>query len=90
MGTLIKRVWKSKISNLEKNIYHISIMPCFDKKLEAFKNQSRYSTTNLDVDLVIDAVELDDYIKTKQIQFLQKNYLRKLNEFINPPIQSKG
>lgn len=90
MGTLIKRVWKCKISRMKESIYHVSIMPCFDKKLEAFKKQSRYSSTNLDVDQVIDALELNDFIKKKQIDFLQESYIKKMNKFINVPVQKKG
>lgn len=53
MGTLVKDLLSGQV---DRNIYHLTVMPCYDKKLEAarqdFVNQL---TTDRDVDCVITA-----------------------------------
>ncbi|KAF2883849.1 hypothetical protein ILUMI_22318 [Ignelater luminosus] len=66
MGSLIKD-WVSK--NLSgRSIYHVTVMPCYDKKLEAaredFFNQEIQSR---DVDCVITAIELEQMLQNDGI-----------------------
>eukprot|EP00494_Astrolonche_serrata_P027943 UN28208 len=75
---------KKEISNRE--IYHICIMPCFDKKLEATRKQFR-TETERDVDLVITPIELFDYMDENKIEF---NKLEKQNILIYGPIAPKN
>ncbi|KAJ7497310.1 iron hydrogenase [Mycena latifolia] len=66
MGTLVKN-WMGQIwGKLPHEIYHVSIMPCYDKKLEASRSDfynSVYSTR--DVDCVITTGELELILKEK-------------------------
>ena len=38
MGSLVKRFWAKQNGVVPASIYHCSIMPCFDKKLEAARD----------------------------------------------------
>lgn len=38
MGTLVKRMWASRMGLLPSRVYHASIAPCYDKKLEASRD----------------------------------------------------
>lgn len=38
MGSLVKRFWAEQHGLKAEAIYHCSIMPCFDKKLEAARD----------------------------------------------------
>lgn len=62
MGALLKRI-------RERNVYHVTLMPCFDKKLEAsrsdFKNES---TDEQDVDCVLTPVELEEILNDEGAQ----------------------
>ncbi|KAJ7462324.1 iron hydrogenase [Mycena galericulata] len=66
MGTLVKN-WMGPIwGKLPHEIYHVSVMPCYDKKLEASRTDfynSVYSTR--DVDCVITTGELELILKEK-------------------------
>ncbi|KIY73029.1 iron hydrogenase [Cylindrobasidium torrendii FP15055 ss-10] len=60
MGTLVKSWMGSQWGKLPNQIYHVSIMPCYDKKLEASRSDfynELYSSR--DVDCVITTGELD-------------------------------
>ncbi|CAK5281724.1 unnamed protein product [Mycena citricolor] len=60
MGTLVKNWMGQKWGRLPNEIYHVTVMPCYDKKLEASRTDfynSVYSTR--DVDCVITTGELE-------------------------------
>jgi iron only hydrogenase large subunit-like protein len=59
MGTLIKQWW-----GRGKNIFHVTIMPCFDKKLEASRQDFVFDGER-EVDLVLSTVELDELLTSK-------------------------
>ncbi|KAK5645559.1 hypothetical protein RI129_006859 [Pyrocoelia pectoralis] len=67
MGSLIKD-WVSR--NLgEKSIYHVTVMPCYDKKLEAAREDFFNTTTeSRDVDCVITAIEIEQMLQSSDIQ----------------------
>jgi iron only hydrogenase large subunit-like protein len=54
-----------------RNVYHVTVMPCYDKKLEAarpdFYDDSLHSR---DVDCVLTTQEILDIIREKQIDFV--------------------
>lgn len=55
MGSLIKQWTQVK----DKQIYHVTVMPCYDKKLEASRPDFFDDTTqSRDVDCVITASEI--------------------------------
>lgn len=53
------------------DIYHTTIMPCYDKKLEASRDDFYNDIFNTkDVDCVLTTTEIIDIIKEKQIDFI--------------------
>ncbi|KAK0461096.1 iron hydrogenase [Desarmillaria tabescens] len=66
MGTLVKNWMGSKRGKLPHKIYHVSVMPCYDKKLEASRSDfynEVYATR--DVDCVITTGELELMMREK-------------------------
>jgi len=66
MGTLVKNWMGPKWGKLPQEIYHVSVMPCYDKKLEASRSDfynSIFSTR--DVDCVITTGELELLMREK-------------------------
>jgi iron only hydrogenase large subunit-like protein len=60
MGSLVKTHLSGKLNVAREKIYHLTVMPCFDKKLEASRENFKDDVTGAaDVDLVITAVELE-------------------------------
>lgn len=52
MGSLVKQWVKNKYG--ERSIYHVSVMPCYDKKLEASRDDFfDKETQSRDVDCVV-------------------------------------
>ncbi|KAL1122207.1 hypothetical protein AAG570_003612, partial [Ranatra chinensis] len=57
-GTLVKKVLASRMNLAPNEVYHVTLMPCYDKKLEA--SRSQFATGGVrDVDCVITPVELN-------------------------------
>ncbi|KAI0699233.1 iron hydrogenase [Cytidiella melzeri] len=66
MGTLVKEWMASKWHRSPSQIYHVTVMPCYDKKLEASRQDfynDVYSTR--DVDCVITTGELELMMREK-------------------------
>ena len=63
MGSLVKDHLSKKLQASPDSIFHLTVMPCFDKKLEAtrpdFYNEK---TDSHDVDLVITTVEVEQML----------------------------
>ena len=76
MGHLIKKY----LFNGNENVYHVTIMPCFDKKLEASRKDYLINDTNKEVDCVITSVELQNMLIEKNIDIL--NYETKNDDNI--------
>ena len=72
MGSLVKSIWRKQNDKLpaEARIYHATIMPCFDKKLEASR---RYfineETKEADVDTVLTPIELEQLLQEQGLSF---------------------
>ncbi|KAK9889808.1 hypothetical protein WA026_007180 [Henosepilachna vigintioctopunctata] len=66
MGSLVKN-WLNR--NLDgREIYHITVMSCFDKKLEASREEfSSKETNSKEVDCVITAIELEQMLENDNI-----------------------
>ena len=67
-GSLVKDYFASTLSITPDRIYHVSIMPCFDKKLEASREDfynDRYRTR--DVDCVLTSVEVEKMLIEKEV-----------------------
>ncbi len=68
MGSILKYYIGEKLSLLPNQIYHVAVMPCYDKKLEA----SRPSFTNetyktRDVDCVITTGEIEKMFEEQSL-----------------------
>jgi cytosolic iron-sulfur assembly component 3 len=62
MGSLVKRVAAPRRGIAPESVYHVAIMPCFDKKLEAARDDFYVPGTNdtREVDCVLSSAELLD------------------------------
>ncbi|KAL0576659.1 Cytosolic Fe-S cluster assembly factor nar1 [Marasmius crinis-equi] len=72
MGTLVKEWMGRKWDRSPEEIYHVTVMPCYDKKLEASRSDfynDVYSTR--DVDCVITTGELERLLKDKNYDLAQ-------------------
>ncbi|KAG5513793.1 hypothetical protein PMAC_000831 [Pneumocystis sp. 'macacae'] len=69
-GTIIKSKLTKALNKQKHNIYHVSIMPCFDKKLEASREEFSENGAR-DVDCVITTSEILEMLKDYSLD-LQK------------------
>lgn len=70
MGALIKQQ-AVRESKKKSDVYHVSLMPCFDKKLEASRQEFKDEDTGVsDVDCVLTPVELEDILKDEGVYLL--------------------
>jgi len=68
MGLIIKTYFSKELEKTPDEIYHVTLMPCYDKKLEASREDfysEVYSTR--DVDLVITSVEIENMLLERDI-----------------------
>ncbi|XP_062619523.1 cytosolic Fe-S cluster assembly factor narfl-like [Saccostrea cucullata] len=68
MGSLVKDYFASKHGLVPSQIYHVTVMPCYDKKLEASR-QDFYSDVyqTRDVDCVITSGEVEKMLEKENI-----------------------
>ncbi|XP_069167151.1 cytosolic Fe-S cluster assembly factor narfl [Procambarus clarkii] len=68
MGMLVKELWCTQKGITPDKIYHVTVMPCFDKKLEASRDDfysELYSTR--EVDCVITSVEVEQMLSRDEV-----------------------
>lgn len=72
MGSLVKD-YLAKLKHYSANeIYHITLMPCYDKKLEASRGEFHNDELQTrDVDCVITAIELEVLLRNEQVDFAE-------------------
>jgi iron only hydrogenase large subunit-like protein len=75
MGALIKELYSSSTGKQKSDIYHVALMPCFDKKLEASRNDFKYPSHNgeneyKDVDCVLTPLEFEEILKDEGVTLL--------------------
>jgi iron only hydrogenase large subunit-like protein len=71
MGTLVKHLLPQHLG-LElqpSQIYHVSIMPCYDKKLEASRIQFQDDKGVRDVDCVLTTIEIESMLQSKGLNW---------------------
>ena len=68
-GVLVKDVLAKRKNLLPKQIYHVGLMMCFDKKLEASRLDFAREDIR-DVDTVITSIELEELLDEKKIDFM--------------------
>jgi len=71
MGSLIKTMYARRSGVSGDKVWHLSVMPCFDKKLEASREEFADSNGVRDVDCVITTAELIKLIEERGINFLE-------------------
>eukprot|EP00116_Pleurobrachia_bachei_P004616 sb/3464878/ len=59
MGALVKSTVSRIHGVTQDSVYHVSVMPCYDKKLEASRAEFKSETTS-EVDLVLSTAEIED------------------------------
>ncbi|XP_028967410.1 cytosolic iron-sulfur assembly component 3 [Galendromus occidentalis] len=70
MGSFVKTFLGSKLSIAPDKLYHVTVMPCFDKKLEASRDDFFNEVTqSKDVDCVITPVELEELMLKQNVVF---------------------
>ncbi|KAI8075852.1 iron hydrogenase [Gilbertella persicaria] len=72
MGSLVKDYFAKKTGLTPNQIYHVSIMPCYDKKLEASRPDfflEQYNTR--EVDCVLTTSEIDKMVIEHNLDFTQ-------------------
>ncbi|KAM3581024.1 Cytosolic Fe-S cluster assembly factor nar1, variant 2 [Umbelopsis sp. WA50703] len=70
MGSIVKDFYAKQLGLRPNQIYHISVMPCYDKKLEASRPDffdEQYQTR--DVDCVLTTIEVDKMFSEQNIDF---------------------
>lgn len=67
MGAILKQIYASK--EIKRNeVFHLTLMPCFDKKLEASRQDFQDSNDgSQDVDCVLTPVELEEILTTEGV-----------------------
>lgn len=64
MGTIVKRYLAKKIGVTSSQLYHCTIMPCYDKKLEASRGEFKWEEQQ-EVDCVLSTGEIFDLIQER-------------------------
>lgn len=84
MGSIVKRIWRTGKSK----VFHVTVMPCYDKKLEASRSYFQVDENDKDVDLVITPVELE--ILLNQEAVILKLLPRTQLDIIHPSFYSSN
>lgn len=72
MGSLVKNKLITTIDSRWSAVYHLTVMPCFDKKLEASREYFvDKNTGNRDVDCVLTPIEIEQLLLMKNLTFDQ-------------------
>lgn len=64
MGSIVKRFLAQRLKVQPTDIFHVTIMPCFDKKLEASREDFEWKNSQ-EVDLVLTTSEVQSLIQDK-------------------------
>lgn len=68
MGTIVKQHFAKKLGTTPSKIFHVSVMPCYDKKLEASRSDFIDESTGIkDVDCVLTTTEIVDLMEGQGI-----------------------
>jgi len=67
LGSVVKQFLPTKLGVDQSRVYHVTVMPCFDKKLEASREDFLEEVTNTkDVDCVITTLEIEDMLNREK------------------------
>ncbi|XP_031627871.1 probable cytosolic Fe-S cluster assembly factor CPIJ010948 [Contarinia nasturtii] len=74
MGMLVKQYLSQQLNIGADRIYHVTVMPCYDKKLEASREDFFNEAINArDVDCVITSIEIEQMLSGEGVQLLDEN-----------------
>lgn len=62
MGALVKQLHSAKEKLKRNDVFHVTVMPCFDKKLEASRQDFKDLDGSQDVDCVLTPVEIEEIL----------------------------
>eukprot|EP00092_Neocalanus_flemingeri_P012616 GFUD01013597.1.p1 GENE.GFUD01013597.1~~GFUD01013597.1.p1 ORF type:complete len:482 (+),score=176.67 GFUD01013597.1:38-1483(+) len=63
MGSVVKQFMPARLGVEQSRVYHVTVMPCFDKKLEASREDFMDEISNMkDVDCVITTLEIEEML----------------------------
>ena len=68
MGSLVKDWLAPRLGLTREQVYHVSVMPCYDKKLEASRPDFATEEGNRDVDCVLTTGEVEKILQEKGIE----------------------
>lgn len=73
MGVLVKQYLAQRLNIAPECIYHVTVMPCYDKKLEASREDFFNETINSrDVDCVITSIEIEQMLTAENVNLLEE------------------
>lgn len=74
MGVLVKQYLSRKLNIAADRIYHVTIMPCYDKKLEASREDFfNEAIDSRDVDCVITSIEIEQMLNGENVNLIEEN-----------------
>lgn len=74
MGVLVKQYLAQTLKLTADRIYHVTIMPCYDKKLEASREDFfSEALESRDVDCVITSVEVEQMLSGERVNILDES-----------------
>lgn len=78
MGVLVKQMLAQKLGVSADKVYHVTVMPCYDKKLEASREDFFNDVSeSRDVDCVITSIEIEQMLEKEEkvlSEFKQGNF----------------
>ncbi|KAK9898953.1 iron hydrogenase [Cystobasidium minutum MCA 4210] len=92
MGTLLKEWIAPQLGLTRDQIYHVSVMPCYDKKLEASRPDFATEDGNRDVDCVLTTGEVQRILDEKDIELADVDVTAEEgdNEYLPSSLQHLG
>lgn len=74
MGVLVKQYLSQQLNVSADRIYHVTVMPCYDKKLEASREDFFNEVIDSrDVDCVITSIEIEQMLSGENVNLLDEN-----------------
>lgn len=72
MGTLIKQFWCSNKIGTHEGIFHVTVMPCYDKKLESVREELMIDYMP-EIDCVLTTTELEKWLIESNIELSKES-----------------
>lgn len=73
MGVLVKQYLAQRLNVAAERIYHVTVMPCYDKKLEASREDFFNEAINSrDVDCVITSIEIEQMLSAEYVNLTEE------------------